>query len=256
MSLSLCHIVPIPLLSLTITPLDTTHLVLAELIDTDEEYVEFYLRCKARGDFIILDSSAFEVGKANPELMVRVALGFDPSEVVLPDDMESSLATYDMSKEAAHSLIAGGYRGKMMAVPHGNDLDDYKACAEELASIRGVTTLGIQEEAPELFDVKRSDLAAEFYRDLGVEIHYLGFEESLMDLRDPVSQAVVRTADSAKLVIWGLNGDEVKPSEEAPPYPGRAQFGGRLDYFDYANPKNVGQVQINMMLWRQYLRGS
>lgn len=253
--MKLCHITPIPLLDDCLDERQTTHLVVAELIATDIQYAGWYTDALRRGDFVILDSAAFELGKANPELMVRTALDFNPSEVVLPDDMSSYQRTIEMSSEAAASLIAGGYTGQMMAVPHGTNLEEYLYCAAELMLIPGVTTLGIQEEVEDLFSIKRSSLARTLRQEYDSEIHFLGFLDDLSDIKDPIAQEVVRTADSAKLVVWGLNGTAVFPDSTVPEYPGRASVGGRMDYFDYAVSREIHVVRWNINAWDHFMAG-
>src|SRR5690606_35405607 len=121
-------------------------------------------------------------------------------------------------------------------VPHGNTLDEYLACAAALAMVGPkITTLCVIEEIEELFGISRIATAKELYRLVGADrqIHMSGVSEDLAELRSPWVKTHVRSLDTAKFVVWGLNGDEITDWGDAPQYPGRKRFGGRWGYFNY-----------------------
>lgn len=101
------------------------HLILAHLIDNTvlgKKYIEFYKKRKERGDFIILDNSAFEFKKPmDPEEYKRRIdlLGFLPDVIVAPDypfeEWDKTVtSTEKFSKEYIETL---GAEVKLMAVP-------------------------------------------------------------------------------------------------------------------------------------------
>lgn len=62
------------------------HLVLAHLIDVDETYASFYRQMSDRGDFIIMDNGAFELGESyEPSKLIELANIVKADAVVLPD---------------------------------------------------------------------------------------------------------------------------------------------------------------------------
>ena len=63
--INFCHIAPTPHLNLVNGR--PVHLALAHLVETDDNYVNFYLEQKEQYDCkIILDNSAFEMYKRDP----------------------------------------------------------------------------------------------------------------------------------------------------------------------------------------------
>ena len=150
--MKLAHITPTPLLDKILTSKDRFHLVLSSVLAVDSAYFEFYSRRLAAGDYVIMDSPAFELrGDVDWALHLRMVEKFNPSEVVLPDNVDSAKETVDLSSFGAQMLRRQQYQGKLMAVPHGKDLAEYRWCASKLLEIPEVQVLGIQEEIPELF---------------------------------------------------------------------------------------------------------
>ena len=59
------------------------HLILAHLVDTDEEYAEFYWK---RSEFKIMDNGAFELGESyDPSELIRLGNKCGANAIVLPD---------------------------------------------------------------------------------------------------------------------------------------------------------------------------
>jgi len=69
---SFCHIAPIP--HLDIVAGAPAHLTLAHLVETSEEYTNFYINEKKNGSTIILDNSAFEMYKQGRPMYDSVQL--------------------------------------------------------------------------------------------------------------------------------------------------------------------------------------
>lgn len=62
------------------------HLALAHLADTNDRYADFYHKMSQRGDFIVLDNGAFELGESyNPEKLVSIGNKIAADAIVLPD---------------------------------------------------------------------------------------------------------------------------------------------------------------------------
>jgi len=266
------HITPISLLDRVLSPLDDFHLMVLSVAERSEEYVSFYRERIAAGNYVILDSAAFEGDVATPERMVKASLIVQPSEVVLPDTLESGSETLRLSIQTAESLVTRGFLGNFMAVPHGSSLRDYFQNATELSTNlltsfpRHQVTLGIQEEVPELFGMSRLELCRRLAHQLDDEMmggkiltqmrfHLLGVSEQLEEGSFEARQNWrIRSCDTAKFVIWGLDGMYVPPRQRdhPPEYPGRKKFGGRLGYFDYATKSrlSVHLARENIAAWR------
>jgi hypothetical protein len=255
----ICNIVPIPHLDDLIGEEETHHLVVADKILESDTYTEFYRSRKAKGDYVIMDSMAFESEGGTPlPLMVEAARKLQPSEIVLPDDMSSGERTVKMARVAMSEFRFLGFtRPSFMAVPHGKNIDEYLLVAVALGRIPHVTTLGIQEEVEDDFGVSRLEVCKRVHNATGKQLHMLGATESLNEWRDPEIRRLVRTCDTAKLAVYGFGGHRVRPAtKKMPKYPGRSKFGGRIGYFNYSHPVNGDDDQLavaydNITEWRE-----
>ena len=95
-----CFITPISLLEQYASQ-STKHLCLAHLVDSSDEYANFYKRMRARGDYIICDNGAFELGESYaPEKLLALGHKCGANAIVLPDyPAKDSLKTIDAAKE-------------------------------------------------------------------------------------------------------------------------------------------------------------
>src|SRR5665213_402180 len=64
-----------------------THLALAHLVDTSQQYADFYrIRSTIYDDFIIMDNSAFEIGESyDPDKLIELGHKCKANAIVLPD---------------------------------------------------------------------------------------------------------------------------------------------------------------------------
>jgi hypothetical protein len=252
------HITPISLLQRVLTPEDTFHLVISDLIRTDERYRSYYQHRRRQGDFVVLDSPAFETGKPTSVTDTIAAVRhLRPSEVVLPDDLTSADETVRLAYATTAALKMEDYKGRFMVVPHGDTFEEYLECAEELIHIGTPqrTTVGVVEEITELFKIPRATAIGALAgpRFQRVPIHLLGVSEDLHDVSTQWGRYTVRSCDTAKFVVWGLNKVQVHPDKlPAPPYPVRSSVGGRTEYFHYRTDDQVAleTVRLNIRNWR------
>jgi hypothetical protein len=133
------------------------HLVLAHLVDTDENYAAFYADRSVAGDFIICDNGAFELGKSyEPDKLIELGKKCGADALVLPD---YPLAHHDRTIEAAIKYIPvfkqAGF--KTMFVPQSETgdwdgwLEAYKFAAMNTdVDIIGMSILGIPNALPHI----------------------------------------------------------------------------------------------------------
>jgi len=261
--MELCHIPPARETSL-LPPYLTHHLCIADQVLKHVDYATYYASRVALNDFVIMDTAAFEGAAISIQDLIEAVRRVRPSEVVLPDDVHDRRLTLQQSFDASRALRQNGYDGTFMAVPHGKDLGEYMLSVKELELIPGVTTFGIQEEVQELFGISRAEVVRQVLNRVppGYNIHLLGVQDDLLDITHPFMMRNVRTADTAKFVVWGLNGIYVDPNETPfPAYPGRQSLGGRMEYFDYQLDDGdhavnlIKDVRTNINTWKEYLRG-
>lgn len=228
----IAHLTPVPMLRKVLTEKETFHLTLTNLVLNDDVYLEFYQKRIAQGDYVVMDTPAFETSEPTSIGAVETAAArLNPSEVVLPDDVGSGSNTVLLAKRTKEKLALASYSGKTMAVPHGRDIREYLTCAIELVEEIGVDVLGVVEEIPELFGHSRLEVVQKIHNRLPeAQFHLLGVDEELLDFWVP-DHLPVRSIDTAKFVVYGLNGIRLDPEKKPPTYPGRKTVGGRAGYF-------------------------
>jgi hypothetical protein len=260
----LAHISPIPLLDQLLTTEDKFHLVVADRVLDNEKYLEFYRGRIRDKNYVIMDTPAFELEASFPaDAMVEAVELLNPTEIVIPDDMDSAEATVTLAKDTIRLLRHRPGVKRYMVVPHGKDVEQYVRCAKKLADVAGqnMVAIGIQEEIPELYGMTRAALITRLHVEIPRSyFHYLGADDQLRDLvdRNFLNTRVgmhLRSCDTAKLVVYGLNGIIVQKLTTAvkQPYPGRKSVGGRTGYFDYdtADGGAIMAARKNIERWRE-----
>ena len=260
----LYHIPPARLAEQVIPNEEDGHLCVADVVLSHREYADYYRSRSDRGDWLTLDTAAFE-GKITPvRNLLEAAHMVRPKEIVLPDLFRDAVGTIETSVAAAKELRDCGYEGRFMVVPHGLTWHDYLYCTEYLmAELGPETCIGVIEETDELYNITRP-IAVEILDDIfpEVQIHFNGVTEHLGECFDSSIRARVRSADTSKFVVWGLNGVNVDPIKilaaqiTVPPYPGRKSLGGRNGFFDrsQASDEALQITRTNINRWRRFLK--
>jgi hypothetical protein len=251
----LCHIPPARMTHL-IPHGCMTHLCVADIVVKYPEYGAFYRSKSDRGDFVILDSGAFEAMDTGLETLLQAVDVVRPSEVVLLDKFKHADQTVWKSIRCAEGLLSHFSNISQLAVvPQGNTYTEYVDSVTRLARIPSVTTFCVIEETLELFDVPR-DRVVQLIRDTYPQhfVHLLGPSNDLWELKDEYIQHAVRSCDTSKFVVWGLN-EQICTPQHVLPYPGRESLGGRSAYFDFEtnSPIAYSRTVNNIKTWEEYL---
>jgi hypothetical protein len=246
--LRLAHLAPSSILTETIGD-QMTHLCLANRILEDRRYMEFYYFQARRGAHVIMDTPAFERIDISLDDLLDAVHAIQPSQVILPDDMDDPDRSIRRMERAATRLWDKHYGLDLMAVPHGKTVEGWRMNALACAQLRGVTTLGIQEEVEEEFHISRPEFVKLVHQWFPhMRLHFNGFTDDMLELEDQTCQTLVGTADSAKLVVYGLNGLEPMPALDGdfPEYPGRKSLAPTsMEYFDWIPPEDFGGLGVS-----------
>lgn len=217
------------------------HLLLSHMC-TDRDYVTYYMERRAEGDYLILDNGADELAEGQG-IKRTLALGTDlrAQEIVLPDVQYEGQKTLDHSLGALKWLLTEeGYvayararKPRLMVVPQGKDAQEWGECAERLIDgtrkvmqeVNGPTlVVGVAKQYDAL-PGGRSWCCSLLrpYLTPAEDVHLLGWAHRLADPLDVAqSHPWVRSIDTAKPLVFGMNGIEVDPRGEGNPvYPGR-----------------------------------
>ena len=104
------------------------HLALTHLVLKYPEYAEFYKKKREQGDFVILDNSLIELGKAaSLHKVLEAAKIINPSEIVLPDvfkDCEKTLIAVDDALEQFRNMTID-QDFQLQAVAHGRNKTEW-----------------------------------------------------------------------------------------------------------------------------------
>ena len=229
-----CHIAPTPHLNLTDGR--PVHLVLAHLIEQDNNYVDYYLEQKEKyGCTLIMDNSAFEMYKQDkpmydPGKLLTMATKINADYIVMSDypgeeamhTIEAAMTLAPVIKDAGFKtfFVPQGERGDVKDLLYGfkfaannPDLIDYVAVSILSAPLaynvesgnkmqRFVSRLRLMYElanTPELRMIKHN----------GQKIHFLGMVDGPNEIMymEPFYN-YIDTWDSSAAVWLGLNGQK------------------------------------------------
>jgi len=139
-----------------------THLVLPEAGFHHSEYVttnyvKYFIEKAKQGKWVILDNSAYEIGKLEatqasgeglgPELVLKAAQIINPSIVIAQDvlcDREATLeSTKRFIKEVKRQKLLG--RFQIMAVAQGKTQDEWLSSYEDLLKLKDIDQIGFSK---------------------------------------------------------------------------------------------------------------
>jgi len=153
---SFCFIAPINYLTL-IPEESTTHLVLAHLVDENEQYASFYRHRRLKGDYIMMDNSAYELKEPySPDKLLELAEKCGAHAIVLPDyPFQPSAVTIDAADKFIPQFKAEGYHTFFVPQSKKGDLEDWITGYQYASSnpdidIIGMSILGIPNALPHI----------------------------------------------------------------------------------------------------------
>lgn len=233
------------------------HLVLSHLL-RDEKYATFYRERRDRGDYLILDNGAHELGASRDHVeLLKNAEMLGAQEIVLPDVLFDRRGTIERTKRMFKYLHTNeGWdkyeeagRPNLMLVPQGTDRADWAVCFESLLALvdkywmdeMGTLVLGISKD----YDDMRGGL--EFLIGHYVEpkmdsldfyVHCLGWPRNLWSLATIAREfPYIRSTDSARPFVYAKHGILLEPGGEIPLYPKRD-----INYFS----EELSQFQLKI----------
>jgi hypothetical protein len=188
------------------------HLALAlpELLQR-AAYTDVYQRAANGGDFIIVDNGEAEGNRCSPQQLLDAARVLRASEIVLPDVIGDGPDTYKRAKKFVDKYGEEVQGYSLMAVAQGDNISKFMACIDLLATIPGVTTIGLPRHSLSRCrsTAARIDLAnwiRETYRKK-FAIHFLGVAPTyLPEIKWAAKYAAhVRSIDSSAPFNYAMN---------------------------------------------------
>lgn len=255
-----CIIAPTPYLERYATQ-STAHLVLAHIVKEDPSYAAFYKRLSARGDFIIMDNGAFELGKSyDPDQLVELGKACGAQTLVLPDyPFEDASITVDAAKKYIPLFLDEGF--KTMFVPQGvkGDLEQWVASYKWAAAnpdihVIGMSILGIPAALPHIPAAYARVVMTQILKERGLfnhkkHHHYLGLNAG-PGLEVPALRAMnaLDTLDSSAPVWQGLLGVEYNRNCDSYAPVKKIHFPVQFDYAMTKDRDSLRRIQHNIDL--------
>jgi hypothetical protein len=163
------------------------HLALTHLVLKYPEYAKFYKKKREQGDFVILDNSLIELGKAaSLHKVLEAAKIINPSEIVLPDvfkDREKTLIAVDDALEQFRNM-AIDQDFQLQAVAHGENKTEWKRCWDKLNKIPYIDCVAIPKVTSEIFGSRKWAIDyALAHNSNDKQIHLLGMWSTAQELK-------------------------------------------------------------------------
>lgn len=147
MNPSFCYIAPTSYLDFV--GVSKTHLVLAHLIDSDEQYANFYAN-RGSDEFIMMDNSAYELKEPySPDKLLELAEKCNADAIVLPDyPFQPCQVTIDAALKFIPIFKEAGYKTFFVPQSEKGNMEDWIygynwAATNEDVDIIGMSILGI-----------------------------------------------------------------------------------------------------------------
>jgi len=212
-----CIIAPIAYLEQYST-LSHTHLVLAHLVDTNDEYASFYKRMSDRGDRIICDNGAFELGESySPEKLIEIGTKCGADALVLPDyPFKHAQITIEAAQKWIPLFRDAGFKCAFVPQSEKGGLDQWIdayqwAATNPEISIICMSILGIPNALPHIPVQYARVVMSQILKDRNIVAnkfhHYLGLQSGAnVEIPSLIKLGILNSCDSSNPVWCGING--------------------------------------------------
>lgn len=204
-----------------------SHLILAHLVDTDEQYRQYYANIDQPNCLKIMDNGAFELGESyEPDKLIELATSVGADVIVLPDyPGKPSEVTIMAAKNWIPRFKEAGF--KTMFVPQSSkgDLEDYINCyswaaAQDDIDIIGMSILGMPNALPHIAKPLARVVLSNILLDRQIfnhnkHHHYLGLINPSIEIPSLLSMGVLDTMDSSNPVWAGIHGHIYNPQSDS-----------------------------------------
>lgn len=195
------------------------HLVLAHLVDTDQQYANFYKKISEdRQQFIIMDNGAFELGGSyDPDKLIALGNKCGADVLVLPDyPLQPAKKTIDAAIERIPQFKAAGFKTMFVPQSEVGDLEgwieSYKwASNNPDIDIIAMSILGIPNALPDIPNQYARVVMTSILKDRGILSkkyhHYLGLNTGPnLEIPALLRLGALNSCDSSNPVWCAING--------------------------------------------------
>ena len=206
-----------------------THLVLAHIVDTNSTYADFYKQMSERGDRIIMDNGAFELGESyEPSKLVDLGHLCGADAIVLPDyPGKISLHTIDAAVKFAPQIIDEGFKTMFVPQSEVGDLEDWISAYEwavnnaGVVDIIGMSILGMPNAIPHIPKSYARVVLTQLLIDRGIfnddtYHHYLGLNAGpALEIPPLIEMGALNSCDSSNPVWMAILGHEYTQNSDS-----------------------------------------
>lgn len=211
------YVIP-PLHNLELMDLGDRYFCLAQLYKKDENYRTFFKQKVAENKWVTLDNGVGDFDFISQDELFSIMKDLMPSEVIPLDVLKDGDATFRNAVEFILRMKEEDLFGKIqvLAVPQGNDLEEWLECYIKLSNLKEVDTIGMSKIGIP-WVVSRSTKDQNIARDRNVIFDYLTNEELLrkpmhmLGAETPLEYAhykdspYIRSTDSCFSVFSAIN---------------------------------------------------
>ena len=204
------------------------HLVLAHLIDVDETYTKFYREMSERGDFIIMDNGAFELGQSyEPSKLIELATRVAADAIVLPDyPFQPAIKTVQGALDLGNRVKDEGFLTFFCPQSAVDDLEDWIRAymwgiEMPWIDIIGMSILGIPNALSHIPRSYARVVMTQLLIDRGVfgfdkYHHYLGLNTGPnIEIPPLIKMGALDSCDSSNPVWTGICGQMYTPMADS-----------------------------------------
>jgi hypothetical protein len=236
------------------------HLVLAHLVDTDNEYAEFYAN---RNEFKIMDNGAFELGESYaPDKLIELAHMCDADAIVLPDyPFQPAEKTVNASQALIDDVKDAGFKTMYVPQSQKGDIEDWIdgyvwGSLNPSIDIIGMSILGVPNAIPHIDISYARVVMTQILIERGLfnfdkYHHYLGLNAGPgLELPSLINMGVIDSCDSSGPVWAALMGHEYSYTTDSLQSVSKVKAHVEFDYpmtKDVATLKRI-QKNIDMTL--------
>ena len=207
----------------------TAHLVLAHIVDKDPKYANFYegLAQLDRGDRIIMDNGAFELGQSYaPEKLIELGKKCGAHAIVLPDyPWKPSSVTIEAAQQWAPIVREAGFSTMFVPQSETGNLSDWidgymwAADSPEI-DIIGMSILGVPNALPHIPAAYARVVMTEVLIDRGVFAekyhHYLGLNAGpALEIPPLLTMQTLHSCDSSNPVWMAILGHQYSKNTDS-----------------------------------------
>ena len=225
------------------------HLVLAHLVDTDEDYANFYA---GRNEFKIMDNGAFELGESYaPDKLIDLGIKCKADAIVLPDyPFQKAEVTVNASSALIDPVKDAGFKTMYVPQSETGDIEDWIrgyawGAQNPSIDIIGMSILGVPNAIPHIHIGYARVVMTQILIERGLfnfekYHHYLGLNAGpALEIPSLINMGALDSCDSSGPVWAGICGHRYSANTDSLQTVSKIQ-----KHVDFAHPLTNKQATL------------